>query len=104
MRRGPGWADLALSLGAMLIAGGAGQVLLQDGWTPPTKAVRLLFLSLICGLLGYLLLGVGWLHLADLPIVGTLFAHASSARIELLVVSGVAALVPVVVAWWSSRR
>jgi len=103
-RRGPGWADLALSLGAMLIAGGAGQILLQDGWTPPTKAVRLLFLSLICGLLGYLLLGVGWLHLADLPIVGVFFANDSSARIEMLVVSGAAALLPVVAAWWESRR
>jgi hypothetical protein len=87
----------------MLIAGGAGQVLLQDGWTPPARAIRLLFLSLICGLLGYLLLSVGWLHLADLPVLGALFADASSARIEMLVVSGVAALLPVMVAWWGAR-
>jgi len=103
-RHAPGWADLILSLGIMLVAGGAGQALLNDGWSPPRRVVRLLLLSLACGLAGYVLLSVGWLHLAGLPLVGRAFQGDASARLEALSISGLAALVPVVVARWQSWR
>jgi len=63
----------------------------EDG---PAEILRLSLMTLFCGLVGYLLYGLGWLNVRDWPVVGMAIPADASDRWDALAIGFFSALIP----------
>ncbi|MCW5849814.1 MAG: hypothetical protein KIT87_07000 [Anaerolineae bacterium] len=88
----PAWANLLLSLGAMLGIGGVGLVFQRGALVSPSGGLRLVLLSLSWGLVGYLL------YMASLGTTGN-----GGPRWDGPLLSSLFAALPALWLWWRGR-
>jgi beta-N-acetylhexosaminidase len=91
------FVSVALLGSAIYLAGGYGRRALRD-------RLRTFLWGLACGLLGYILYGVGWLSLRGLPWAGEALFQWVPQRLEPVLICLIFGLSPLPVLWWKGHR
>jgi len=94
------WSVLFFSLGGMILAAGVNALLRRTEGRALPEEVRLFLLSLILGLVGYLVFGLGWLRWGGLPGQGKIFSSSVPPRWGAPAVSFLFALTPITSVLW----
>jgi beta-N-acetylhexosaminidase len=94
------WSVLLFSLGGMILAGGVNALLRRAEGRALPEEVRLFLFSLILGLVGYLLFGLGWLKWGEIPGLDEIFSSNVPPRWGAPTISFLFALAPITSALW----